>query len=210
MTDSQWRDANDPQSKLEAVRHAGDPRKLRLFALACCRRIEHLLAEGPIRELIGMIERCAEGSFPERDLYWAAWDRHAASYSVEVDGEAASAVLSAAGLPPTWVVGQLPSGTELWPVIRQDIAEPRLVSAVKLVAVHSASALAWEADPLGYEAAREAASDDLDGGNWPVPARSIARQTATNARWAAALCAAESEQAAWLRELFGNAFRSGP
>ncbi len=207
MTQGEWQESSDPHSMLESLRETASPRELRLFGLACSRRIEHLLAEGPIRELVGMIERCAEGSLSERNLYWAAWERHDASHSVEVDGEAASAVLAAAGLPPDWVIGQLPNLHDLLPVVREDIVEPRLVSAVQLAAVHSAAALAYEADPSGIEAAQDAGSGGMDGADWAQRAHSIARQMTTDARWAVALCAAEKEQAAWLRELFGNSFR---
>ena len=204
MTDSPWREATDPQSMLEGVRQTASPRELRLFGLACSRRIEHLLADGPIRELIGMIKRCDAGSLPERDLFWASWERHDASRSGGVDGEAAAAVLAVAGLPRDWIIGSMPSLNSLFPVVREDIAEPRLVSAVKFAAIHCAAALAWEADPSGYNAAWDAATNEDDGSEWAQRARSIARQTATDARWAAALCAAEHEQAGWLRELFGT------
>jgi hypothetical protein len=208
MTKTEWRESSDPQLMLEILREKAAKRKLSLFAAACSRRVWHLLPDGPIRELVGLIERWAEGMVSERELYWAAWDRHAACYSLHVDGEAASTVLAAAGLPPAWVIGQVPSGTDLWPVVRQDIAEPHLVSRVKVAAYHSAWALAWEADPEGYAVALEAAGSEADSGDWVEQNRSMMRRSTSATRWASALWAAEHEQAAWLREIFGNPFRS--
>ena len=41
MTESEWITATAPQPMLESLRGRADNRKLRLFAVACCRRIWH-------------------------------------------------------------------------------------------------------------------------------------------------------------------------
>jgi hypothetical protein len=47
------------------LQHLGsraNPRKLRLFTCACCRRVWHLLPDGPVRTAVEMCERVADGA----------------------------------------------------------------------------------------------------------------------------------------------------
>jgi len=58
MTEQEWLDCPDPQKMLEFLR--GTNRKLRLFAVACCRRVWHHLSGNPGKEAVEVAERYAD------------------------------------------------------------------------------------------------------------------------------------------------------
>ena len=63
MTESQWQASRDPQAMLTFLRSRGgfSPRKARLFACACCRRIWPLLEFQEGRKAVEVGERFADG-----------------------------------------------------------------------------------------------------------------------------------------------------
>jgi hypothetical protein len=68
MTEADWRACEDPTSLLHFLRGKGTERKWRLFAVACCRRIDHLIADGRSRRAIEEAARYAEGAATEEAL----------------------------------------------------------------------------------------------------------------------------------------------
>jgi hypothetical protein len=67
MTEAEWLTCREPLRMLEAVRGTASERKLRLFALACYRRVWHRLGEAR-RKVIEVAERYAERMPHRRDL----------------------------------------------------------------------------------------------------------------------------------------------
>ncbi len=51
MTKAQWRASDNPEGMLEQLK-AASARKLRLFAVACCRRVEGLITDERCRRAV--------------------------------------------------------------------------------------------------------------------------------------------------------------
>ncbi len=62
MTEAEWLAATDAQPMLAFLRDRVSDRKLRLFAVACCRRIWHLLSDDRSRAAVEAAEQYADGS----------------------------------------------------------------------------------------------------------------------------------------------------
>ena len=97
MTETDWVNATDPQEMLLFLRNGGrlSPRKARLFAAACCRRLWALLADGRSRAAVEAVEGLADGGGTrlEREVQIAA--RKAHRMAPEAEWQAALAVREA-------------------------------------------------------------------------------------------------------------------
>src|SRR5262245_49228579 len=72
MTEQEWWGCTDPKQMLEFLRGKASDRRLRLFACACCRRIEHLLPDQLSQKAVEVAERFAEGLADALELLRAA------------------------------------------------------------------------------------------------------------------------------------------
>src|SRR5262249_23490484 len=74
MTEAEWLACTEPQKMLEFLRGKASERKLRLFAVACCRRVWSLLVDDRTRQTVPAAERFVEGRGDERELHrWACY-----------------------------------------------------------------------------------------------------------------------------------------
>jgi hypothetical protein len=73
MTEQEWLEWCDPGMMLRhLLRGRAGERKLRLFAVACCRRVWHLLREQSSRRAVELAESYADGLASEEELVQAA------------------------------------------------------------------------------------------------------------------------------------------
>src|ERR1019366_975435 len=61
MTESEWLSCDDPGLMLDYIEKKPSDRKFRLFAVACCRRVWHLLTDERSTKVIAVTEQYADG-----------------------------------------------------------------------------------------------------------------------------------------------------
>jgi hypothetical protein len=74
MTEQGWFDAQEPEVLLRSLGCHPSQRKLRLFAVACCRRIWEALTDGRSRQAVNVAERFADGQATAEELDSALWE----------------------------------------------------------------------------------------------------------------------------------------
>src|SRR5262245_45670564 len=73
VSSAKWLTCTDPQRMLGFLGRRASDRKLRLFAVACCRWVWHLLTDHRSRHAIEVAEQFADGNTSERELA-RAWE----------------------------------------------------------------------------------------------------------------------------------------
>lgn len=68
MTEAEWLAGTDLNAMLEFLGDKVSPRKLRLFACACCRRVWDMLTEPASRQAVAVAERYADGLATKDEL----------------------------------------------------------------------------------------------------------------------------------------------
>jgi hypothetical protein len=91
MTEADWHECGDPTPLLHILRDKGSNRKWRLFAVACCRRIECLIVDEPSRRAVEVAMRYADGEATEAEVDAARADAYQAveeAWRADYDAEA--------------------------------------------------------------------------------------------------------------------------
>jgi hypothetical protein len=183
MTEAEWLACDDSHDMLQSLRGRAGDRKLRLFAVACCRRVWDQIPPGVARRAVEEAERAADGL----------------AHSDE-PAELRGHILSELG-PPTNLLAALGDGTERLRSLQEEPASPTEMARWTLdtrwqfpwVVASGAAALR-----AGIETAIQ-----LRWGDWPDRWRREQVETEWQIRRSGELTA----QCALLRCLFGNAFR---
>ena len=68
MTAAEWLECTEPTKMLAFLRGKASGRKLRLFAVACCRDIWELISSEPSRNAVKANEEYADGLIRRKDL----------------------------------------------------------------------------------------------------------------------------------------------
>src|SRR5262245_41604754 len=76
MTEDQWNSCTDPTAMLGFLQRSdrASERKLRLFAVACCRRAGKWLGDSRSRNAVNLAERLADGTAREAELESVGWE----------------------------------------------------------------------------------------------------------------------------------------
>jgi hypothetical protein len=181
VTEVEFNTCSDPQWLLEFLSFGGQAsaRKLRLFAVACCRRVEHLLRDERLHWAIGVAERLADGVAKEEER--AAAERAAyGAWAMPADAAACDAVAIVpvkaardAARHAAWAVSSRADARETQAILLRDLVGPLPFRRVAIDAswrtppvVALATAIyeerAWGDMPILGDALLEAGCEDAE------------------------------------------------
>ncbi len=201
MTEAEWVAATVPQPLLQHVRGKASERKLRLFAVACCRRPGCSLP-GVCRHAVGVAERHADGAAPDLELL----DAYAAAYAAW-KGAGPFAPRAGAGAARAAGLGSADPARQAQRLRRVDVLE-----AAGFAAAGAAESVAFATagvapDPSAvvrhHHSVRLAGPPGVDLVGFEA-------HSVDAPAWTAAVAAERRAQCQLLRDLLGNPFRPVP
>jgi hypothetical protein len=119
MTEYGWQSCTDPTPLLVSLRAEASERKLRLFAVACCRRAWRRMTDGRSRQAVEVAERYADGLAGEAERIfssktaWSAWTTPAGAAAREAVAANAWASASGASRYASWAARGVARAEEL-------------------------------------------------------------------------------------------------
>jgi hypothetical protein len=95
MDEAEWLACTDPEPMLQYLQGKGSGRKLRLFAVACCRRRRDVLTDAPSRAAVEAAERFADGLASRAELRRLGRPRKVGLYLAAYDAASPDATAAA-------------------------------------------------------------------------------------------------------------------
>jgi len=125
VTEPEWLSAIEPESMLLSLRGKASNRKLRLFAVACCRRIAPLFTDERSRAVLKVAENYADGLVGDKTLARAAGRNYEfiRGEPVHTPARVAAAVANASAGPSAWAAA--------WNVVSESRRALQLAGAKK-------------------------------------------------------------------------------
>jgi hypothetical protein len=110
MTEQEWLICTAPYQMLDFLGRQLSERKLRLFAVACCRRISVHLEDRRSRRIVEISERFADGTATSKQLQSAFVKAAHAQEAIHYQGGNQPAAEAVLGLRPELLIGQVIKG----------------------------------------------------------------------------------------------------
>ena len=197
MTEQEWLEGTDPKKMLEFLNGQRSDRKLQLFAVACSRRVLHLMVHPQSRRAVEIAEQFADGKVNFEELITAldmAWDLTGLPYDLAPDSR-----------PPvgSWYAARAATGD------RGTTLENALYTAWAAAAAVTTNGTGWD-DPAwekvlfaAWVRYYEEYADRWDDFFWEAPYELGCDDFVSFPSWVAE----RTDQAFLLRDTFGNPFR---
>src|SRR5262245_27635394 len=99
MTEAEWLACADPQPMFEFLRRSASDRKVRLFALACCRRVWASLEHEEFRDAVRKAELFADGLVEQDEMLQAYKKAHAVFIKLHGKDNGPGAALTTSSFP---------------------------------------------------------------------------------------------------------------
>lgn len=139
LSEPEWLASPDPTALLETVKGKVSDRKLRLFAVSCCRQIWHLMTDWRSRRAVEVAERYADGEATKEELGcanelsrqpWSIEEGNAEGAAYYASHESAALACERLSRPSLWQFADVNRATLLREVVGNPFQQYDLVIVV--------------------------------------------------------------------------------